>query len=593
MGQFFKFLTASCLGVLLATLVLFGIGGLVIGKLASQAEKPVKINPNTVLRLTFDDIIPDKTNNLQVDPMAVSTEKILGLQEIIQTIEQAKNDDRIKGIFLETDGLSTGFASATVVQDALEDFKESGKFIIAYTKYYSQGAYYLATAADKIYVNPLGMIDFRGFSAQIPFFKEMLDNVGVKMQVYWAGKFKSATEPYRLKQMSPENRIQTREYMDDMYLTFLSGISENRDIPVAELKKLANAYEVSDPKVALANGMIDAIGYRDEAISEMKSQIGLDDEDKLTTISLTAYNKSNPPKLNYSVSDKIAVVYAEGTILDGKTSPGSVGDVNYTKIIQKLKRDKKIKAVVLRVNSGGGSAMSSENIWREMGLLKEAGKPVVVSMGDYAASGGYYIACNSDQIVAQSNTLTGSIGVFSMIPSLRELMDDKLGINMDTVKTGDFATGINTYYDISPAEGRLIQKRTDELYEIFLKRVADARNMTRDQVHEIAQGRVWTGNKAKELGLVDKIGTLDDAIAIAADLADIEDYRLSEYPKIKDPFMQLLEEFLGEEETRTKVKADLMLKSELGALYPYYKHVKEIQSYKGVQARLPLILPFN
>ena len=247
---------------------------------------------------------------------------------------------------------------------------------------------------------------------------------------------------------------------------------------------------------------------------------------------------------------------------------------------------------MLRVNSGGGSAMSSENIWRELGLLKETGRPIVVSMGDYAASGGYYIACNSDQIIAQPNTITGSIGVFSMIPSMSELLTDKAGINFDTVRTGRYSIPINTVVDISPEEGKIIQKRTDDLYETFLKRVADARNMSRDEVHEIAQGRVWTGQKAKELGLVDKIGTLENAIDIAAELAEIEEYRTVEYPKTKDPIMQILETFLGEE-TATKTKADLLIKAEMGELYPYYKQIREIKNYKGVQARMQEFVPFQ
>lgn len=591
MGQFFKFLTASCLGVLLAMFILIGIGSAVAVKLASQAEQPKTINPNSVLKLSFNEAIPDKTNNLQMDPFELNNEKILGLTEIVKTLEKAKEDDRIKGIFIETDGISTGLASATILQDALEDFKASGKFIQAYSKFYSQGAYYLASTADKIYLNPLGMVDFRGLGAQLPFFKGALDKAGIKMQVYYAGKFKSATEPYRLKRMSPENRLQIRAYLDDLYTVFLEGISENRNIPIAELRNIADQYLGSEPQKALDAKLIDAIGYRDEVIADMKSQIGLDEDEKLKFISLSDYNKSNPPKADFAKKNKIAVIYAEGTIIDGKGLPGSVGDNSYTKIIQRIKNDKKVKAVVLRVNSGGGSAMSSENIWRELGLLKETGRPIVVSMGDYAASGGYYIACNSDQIIAQPNTITGSIGVFSMIPSMSGLLTDKAGINFDTVRTGRYSIPINTVVDISPEEGKIIQKRTDDLYETFLKRVADARNMSRDEVHEIAQGRVWTGQKAKEIGLVDKIGTLENAIDIAAELAEIEEYRTVEFPKTKDPIMQLIESFLGEETTRTK--ADLLIKTEMGELYPYYKQIREIKNYKGVQARMQEFIPFQ
>jgi protease-4 len=592
MGQFFKFLFASCLGVIIATFVLFGIGSAMIGKLVADAEKPQSINPNSVLHISLDNVIPEKTNNLEMDPTDFKNDKILGLHEIVETIENAQSDDRIKGIFLEIDGIYAGFSTASSLQEALVEFKESGKFIVAYSKYYTQGAYYLATSADKIYLNPLGMIDFRGFSAQIPFFKEMLDNIGIKMQVFYAGKFKSATEPYRRTDMSPENRTQIREYLDAIYGVYLDGISQNRNISIPELKKIADEYKASSAEDALKYGLVDAVGYRDEALDMIRDQIGLDKGEKVHAISLRAYNKSNPPKTDYSKRNKVAVVYAEGTIIDGKSSPGSIGDNNYTKIIKRIRKDDRIKAVVLRVNSPGGSAMSSENIWRELNLLKETGKPLVVSMGDYAASGGYYIACNADSIYAQSNTLTGSIGVFSMIPSASKLMNDKIGISFDTVKTGKFSHGISPFYDITEEEGRILQARTNQMYETFLKRVADGRGMTRDEVHEIAQGRVWTGDKAKTLGLVDQVGDLDNAIAAAANMAELDEYRISEYPATKDPIMQILEEFLGEEDI-TKSRSNAMLKTQLGELYPYYEQVKTIQEFKGTQARLPFFVPFK
>lgn len=589
MGQFFKFLFASCLGVVLAILGLSFIGTIMLVQVAANAEKPEPIQPNSVLHLTFDNPIPEKTNNLEMDPFDLENQKILGLQAIRRSIELAKEDDNIKGIFLDVDGIYAGFATAAVLRDALVDFKESGKFIMAYSKYYTQGAYYLASTADEIHINPLGMIDFRGFAAQVPFFKQMLDKVGVKMQVYYAGKFKSATEPYRRESMSDESRLQIREYIDEMYQLFLTDISETRGISVSELKRLADEYAASDPERALAEKMIDKIGYRDETLEAIRNKLGLDEEDKLELVSLKNYSNSNPWRNTSTAKERIAIIYAEGTILDGKGENGKIGDETYVKLIDKARKDDRVKAVVLRVNSPGGSAMSSENIWRAMSRVKEAGKPVVVSMGDYAASGGYYISCLADSIIAEPNTLTGSIGVFNMIPSAQKLLNDKLGIRFDTVKTGQFSHGITPFYNLSPEEGRIIQKRTDSMYETFLKRVSDGRGMNRDQVHEIAQGRVWTGSKAKEIGLIDALGDLESAVEVAANMSDLEEFRLVEYPKPKEALQEFLERFTGMEDLRTEA----MVKKELGTWYPQYQFLKELQSSNGMQMRLPFLIPFN
>lgn len=591
MGQFFKFLFASCLGVILAALAIGGISLVIFTKIASEANRPAPVSANSVLRLTFNDPIPEKTNNLEMDPFDLNENKILGVQDLVYTIETAKEDDRIKGIFLEVDGLPAGFATAHVLRNAILDFKESGKFVTAYSKYYSQGAYYVASAADKIHINPIGLVDFRGFAAQVPFFKEMLDEVGVKMQVFYAGKFKSATEPYRRINMSDENRLQVREFLNDNYDLFLDGISQSRNISIEQLKQIADSYAASDPEKALSLQIVDHVGYRDEAISDLKDRLGLGKKEIPKFISAKKYFNAKPKRQDYSVKNKIAVIYAEGTIVDGKGENGTIGDDRYTKIISKIRRDEKIKAIVLRVNSPGGSAMSSENIWREFSLFKETGKPIVVSMGDYAASGGYYISCMADKIVAEPNTLTGSIGVFSIIPSVSKLLNDKLKIHFDTVKTGKFSTGITGIFDMNAAEGKIMQNRTDYLYETFLKRVADGRKMTRNKVHEIAQGRVWTGTKAKEIGLVDKIGDLDDAIEMAAELADLDEYRLTEYPFLKDPLLQFIEKFTSDDDASTR--KNQLIKSELGEWYPYYQMIMELRDSKGTQARLPFVLPFH
>ncbi len=587
MGKFLQFVLASCLGVILASGVVFGLGMLVVGKIASSADAPKKVKANTVLKLTFSEVIPEKTNNIPVDPYSFDTSKKLGLHEIIETIRAAKEDDKINGIYLNLDGMRTGRATAASLREALIDFKEDGKFIVAYSELYSQGSYYVASVADKVIVNPLGGVDFLGFGVQIPFFKDMLDRLGIKMQVYYAGDFKSATEPFRLDKMSEENRLQTREYVESMYRLYLNDISESRDIPASKLRKIANGYLLRNAEDALDYEMVDAIGYEDQALDELRDLLGLDKSDKISEVNLLDYNKGVKSNTDYKIKDKVAVVFAEGEINMGEGDGGTIGGDKYVKLLRKLRKNDKIKAVVIRVNSPGGSALASDMMWREIKLLKEEGKPVVASMGDVAASGGYYLACAADSIFAEPNTVTGSIGVFSLIPSLENMLREKVGITFDTLTTGRFSLGLGLFKDISPAEGTILQEATDEIYETFLSRVSDGRKMSRDEVHKVAQGRVWTGLKAKEINLVDEIGDLERAIAAAANLAGIEKYRVSEYPAIKDPVQQMIEQFTGQK------NAKVLVESELNELIPYYKQIKHIKSMEGVQARLPFVLEFN
>lgn len=588
MRKFIQFTFASCLGVILASIVIFGIGGLVIGRMVSKADSAKKVKANTVLTLKFDKAIPEKTNNVPVNPYDFSSAKVLGLHDMVDAIEYAKTDDNIKGIYLNLSGINAGRATAATLRDALLDFKSEGKFITAYSKYYSQGSYYIATAADKIYVNPIGGLDFRGFGAGIPFFKDMLDRLGIKMQIYYAGDFKSATEPFRLKKMSDNNRLQMHEYIGSMYKLYLQDISDSRKISVEELKVIANNYLIRNSEDALEYKMVDVIGYEDEAHGNLREHLGLEEKDKIPVIGITDYQKGHHSKKDFKVKDKIAIVYAEGGIVDGDGEPGSIGGDKYVKMLRKIRKDDKIKAVVMRINSGGGSALASDLMWRELELIKAAGKPVIASMGNVAASGGYYIACNADSIFAEPNTITGSIGVFSMIPSLEKMMDEKIGITFDTVKTGEFAIGINPFMDISEKEGKILQESTEEFYEIFLKRVADGRGMTRDEAHKVAQGRVWPGLKAEELDLVDAMGGLEDALAAAAEKAGLEKYRVSEYPVTKEPLEQLIDEFMGNKETRFNGQA--VMKDKLGEMFPYYNYLKEIKELKGVQARIPFIV---
>jgi protease-4 len=590
MKQFFKFLFASCLGTIIAfaALSLLGIG--IISTIASRAEEVKSIGANSVLHLKLNQVLPELTNNAEVDPFDLDNQKILGLHDIAYAIDQAAQDDRIQGIFIEVDMLPTGFAAAGVLREALDQFKaKSGKFIIAYSKYYTQGAYYVASVADEIYVHPVGLVDFRGFAAQVPFYKNLLDNVGVNMQVFYAGKYKSATEPYRRTDMSPESKEQIREFLKVRYDKLLNEISASRNISKTELHRIADNYLAGDVQQAKALGMVDYVSDREEALASIRKRLGLEEDAKIKSVTALDVYNNHPRRVDLNVKNKIAVVYAEGNIVDGKGSQGAVGDEKYVKIIDELSEDDRVKAVVLRVNSPGGSAMASESMWQALMRLKETGKPLVVSMGDYAASGGYYISCPADSIFAQTSTLTGSIGVFSIIPSFQRLLNDKLGITTDSVKTGHFAAGIDIVNDMDAREQRFMQNRTDQLYELFKSRVADGRNMDINRVQEIAQGRVWVGTDALQVGLVDRIGGLDDAIESAATLAGIEEYRLGMYPHFKEPLIEFIESLTGEESVRHKYIA----KAKMGELYPYYEFLEEISKVKGVQARLPFFLPFE
>ena len=589
MRPFFQFLFASCLGTILAIVVLSIIGTLSLTRLASMSETAPKVPKNAVLWLPFDQEIPERTNNLSMNPFDLSQQKVLGVHDICRVIEAAGEDERIQGIFLDMESINLGQASLSLIRSSLETYKESGKFIYAYGDYYSQKTYHLASLADDIYLNPMGSVDFRGYSAIIPFFKDMLDKVGIEMQVFSAGKFKSATEPYWKTEMSEENRLQLRQFIDTLYQHYLTDIGDAREISTNDLEQWADQYLIRQAEDAKTKGLVDQIGYKQDVIDAIKENIGLDTDTNLPTITIEDYYQAGAIKQDYTIKDKIAVLHAEGSIISGESEPGQIGDKTYIKMLREIRKDARVKALVLRVNSPGGSALASENIWHEIKIIQDKGIPVVVSMGDYAASGGYYIACASDSIFAQPNTLTGSIGVFFVIPNASELANDHLGITFDTIKTGTFATGITPFYPVSEQERLVLEQSTDFIYNTFLTRVKDARNYPNlEAVKEVAQGRVWTGAKALEIGLVDELGDLEDAIGAAAHLAGSEKYRLVEYPKIQDPLMMILEEIQGKKKT---VNAK-MLRAELGEYYPYYQQAKEMINQKGVQARLPYLISY-
>ncbi len=595
MNQFVKFLFASCLGTALALGLLLFIG---IGWIASMAgsvteKEKVTLKPNTILELDFKQAVPEKTNNLQMPPFDLDQKDVLGLTDIVATLQRAKEDPDIKGIYLNASIMSLGKASSATLRNALLDFKSSGKFIISYASFYTQGAYYLASVADSVLMSPQGVVDFRGYSSTITYYKGLLDKLDVQMRIFYCGKYKSATEPFRADHMSEENRLQIREYITALYNIYITDVAKSRNISETELRQIAERYDGFNAQKAKQSRLIDRFAYEDEVFAMIKNKIGLSEKDKLNRVSLEEYASARPGKTNFSIKDKIAVVYAEGEIHDGdQGEPGTILDGKYIKLLRKIRQDPSIKAIVLRVNSPGGSSLASDNILRELDLCRQAGKPIVVSMGDVAASGGYYIACHADSIFAEPGTITGSIGVFGMIPILEKTMRNKLGITFDTVRTQKFSTFGSTVYDFSPEESQLVQDRVDWIYQDFLGKVATGRHRTPEQINEIAQGRVWSAAKAKEIGLVDDLGNLDRALSAAAKLAHLEKYRTTEYPQTKSGLEQFLDQIMRKKDRDDSVKA-WALQQELGEFYPLYKTMQGFKQNNGIMFRMPYELKVN
>lgn len=594
MKNFIKIVFGSCLGVVMALIVVGLVGSFMMTRLISAGLSKPDVKANSVLKLSFDREIPEKTNNTEAAMYNFSEDPFLGLYEIAECIRHAKEDRNIKGIYLSLSSARLGNASADYIRDAILDFKESGKFVYAYCGNYgySQGAYYMATAADKIMLHPLGGIDLRGFGTEIPFFKDMLDRIGVKMNVFYAGKYKGATEPFRLNELSDENRYQIREYIQDLYESFVEDIAQGRNLSVEEVKLAASNLYGRSADMALENNLIDAIQYEDEFYEEIRDQLDFDEDEKINFVGLNSYYKAKGKDLNLTAGSKIALIYAEGEIRGGEDQYGMITDDQYVPILRDIRKDDKVKAVVLRINSPGGDAYVSDEIWRETQLLREEGIPVIVSMGDVAASGGYYIACGADRIVAEPNTITGSIGVFGLIPNVQELMNEKLGIHMDTVQTAKYANGlINPFYPVGPEQASIMQEGIDRMYEAFLSRVAQGRNMTRDAVHEIAQGRVWTGEKAKEIGLVDQLGDLDDAIQLASEMAGTDDYRITEYPRLKDPMQKLIEDLTGQD--LPSEISNRILSNRFPEIHRTLTSLEYLLTCQHPMARLPFELQLN
>lgn len=581
MKQFLKSTLAVVLGCLIFSLLFIFI---FIGIFASVGgEKSESLESNSILFLKFDKAIPDLKDNVETEPIKVFSEgETLGLIEVLKSIEHASNDPKIKGILLEPQIGFDGWATMASVRTALEKFKEKGKFIYAFTNAgWGQDEYYLASIADKIYMNPMGSIDLHGFGVEINFVKGTLDKLGVKANVFYAGKFKSATEMFRRTDMSPENKIQMRELLTEFHKNYVDVVGKSRKLTPTQLNDIFNSLGARNANLALKNGIIDRIAYKDQLIDELKEKLGVKPEDDIKSKTLEEYFSATNP-MDYGKGSEVAVVYAEGDIVDDSEEPSAIGGEQYCKILRKIRKEKKAKAVVLRVNSGGGSALASEMIWRECERLKAAGIPVVVSMGNYAASGGYYISAGANRVFAEPNTITGSIGVFGIIPNVKNLMTNTLGITVDTVKTAKFGISNPVYFDFNTEETAMMQESVDTIYQRFKSVVANGRKMDINKVEEVAQGRVWTGRKALELKLVDELGSLNDAIKHAAKLAGIgEKYSVNNFPKQEDDMTKIFKK-IG-----LKTSLEAMVAQQLGLPKPNAEVSYYLKNHKSVQAKLP------
>jgi protease IV len=580
MLNFLKYVLATIVGLLIfffiGALLLFGIA------VSTASRDEVKIAEGSVLELKLDKQITERDPKNPLNELGFSFGSFSssdGLDQIKAAIRRAKTDDNIKGIFLNMTFVDAGMGKLEEIRNELIDFKKSGKFLVSYADVSTEKAYYLASVADKIYLNPIGTIEFNGMSSELFFFKRLLDKLDIEAQIFKVGTYKSAVEPFFLEKASDANREQLNSFLNSINNYQLQHIAKARGISVAELKDIQDNLLVRDPKDAKKFKLITDIGYFDEAISYMKKNIGIEQDEKLELVKLSKYKKVKDKDVSTS-KNRIAVIYAEGDIVDGDGDENNIGGRKYADAIRKARLDETVKAVVIRISSPGGSALASDIIWREIQLTKKV-KPVIASMSDVAASGGYYMAMGCDTIVAHANTITGSIGVFGVIPNIQGFLNNKLGITVDHVSTGKFSDVPTITRPMTEQEKEIVQNQINQIYETFTSKAAQGRNMTQDKLKEYASGRVWSGVEAKQRGLVDEYGGLEKAIAIAAAKAGVEnDYRIKELPARKS----FLEEIFGDLGSQVKSQS---LKAELGEMYPYYQMFKKVESMKGIQARMP------
>ncbi len=581
MKSFFKIVLATLVSLFLFTILGFI---LLIGIASSfSKDEPKSIAANTVLVLDIAESFPEQTkSDAFTELLNKKKGKVPSLSELVALIHHAKTDSAIKGIYIKCQQNPNGYAASDEIRAALLDFKLSKKFIIAYGETITQKGYWIGDVADKIYTHPQGGLEWSGFSYETMFLKGLLDKLEIQPQVFYAGKFKSATEPFRYIEMSPANKLQTGVWLNGVYNSFVQGASIQRGLSVDSLKQLSDNGSIQNANDALRYHLVDGLYYDDQVKKAIAQKIHISKEQDIPFMGINEYAAS--VAIRGTGAGKIAVVYADGDIVMGKGENNSIASDDYRALIQRIRNDKSIDAVVLRVNSPGGSALASDIIWREIDLLKKE-KPVVVSMGNLAASGGYYISCNADSIFADANTITGSIGVFSVIPNLSNFMKNKLGITFDRVKTSAFADAPSTTRSLNATEQRFIQTGVDSIYYAFKSRVAQGRKKSVEYIDSIAQGRVWIGSDAIKVGLVDRIGTLNDAIASAAKMAHLKGYGLKSYPESKS----FLEDFIDGYEDKVKSKA---IKEEIGLdQWQTLQQLKSIKQMMGQpQTRMPIFV---
>ena len=586
--KFLRELLAVILGVFIAGGIMFFVFMAIISASASSftEDDKVVVNSNSVLELNLERPIKDDYN--VTDPFADvfggGDNDMLEMHEIISAIENAKTDNNIKGISINTLYINGGVSQTQTIRDKLLEFKESGKFITAYADFYTQKNYYLSSVADSIYINPVGGADFRGLSSEVLYFKDFQEKYGIKMEVIRHGKYKSAVEPFLTDQMSEANREQITSFLKSIWSEMVSDMAESRNKSSEEINSIADNLLIRNPQLGVENNMLDGQLYADEYENKLKDLLDIEEDSKLNVLRLEDYISSGKGRIRSTSSNKIAVIYALGEIRYGEGDENYIGQEKIIESLKKVRKDKSIKAIVLRVNSPGGSALASDLIWRELELTKKE-KPLVVSMGNLAASGGYYIACNADKIFAEPTTITGSIGVFGMIPNMSKLAD-KIGINSEQVGTNKQSFGYSPFEPMSDNFHEYVKEGIEDIYSTFIERVAKGRNMTIEQVDSIGQGRVWTGIEGLQNGLVDELGSLEDAIIYAAEQAEITEYRTTNYPRYKNDFEDVFRPF----SISAKAKENL-LKEELGLEnFNIYKRIKQFSELKGIQARMPFIL---
>lgn len=592
MKSFLKLVFATIVGIFLSFFLFFifltSIGG---------SSETAKVSSNSVLKLKLVGDLPDLSVDdpfSSFDPISGSfnTESVIGLKELKTVLEYAAKDDKIKAIWLNTDELAAMPANSMELIRSLETFKETGKLIYAYSDNLSELSLIVNAVADKSYLHPMGIVDFNGMASEIMYYTGLFDKLKVRPMIFYAGEFKSATEPFRLKSMSPENRLQVEAYLNSIYDNYLAKLSEYRKISTDSLKTLASNLDVFMSEDALKYKLVDGLKYEDEVESELKEKFGYNADDKLKTVSLKKYKSSIDTDKESSKGkskNKIAVIYAEGEIRHGSGSGfGKIYGSDYVKLIKEAHSDKEVKAIVLRVNSPGGSAFASEQILREIKLAQQK-MPIVVSMGNLAASGGYYIATSANKIVAEPTTITGSIGVFGIMFNVEEALNSNLGLTFDRVKTSPYADFGSSVRPWDEKEKALVTKSVQNTYQIFLKHVSEGRKMSIEDADKIARGRVWTGEDAHKLGLVDTLGNLETAIEIAKNLAEIESYQIKNLPETKSVFELIIEKISGEKEE----SVDEVLAKTFGEEYQYIKQITEVKQMSGIQARIPYFISFK